>query len=151
MDGGALFYCLPWSRASTHERICQLYVDYVTRRYGHATILFDGYDDGPTTKYAAHIRRTGVCPSLKVNFAGDMIIKSKKDEFLANEVNKQRFINLLDSLDRVGCTTINARGDADVLIVTTAVESARSIDTILVGEDTDLGVLLIFYSELGCK
>nr|XP_054767556.1 uncharacterized protein LOC129274841 [Lytechinus pictus] len=148
LDGGALLHRLPWPRGIPYDHIRQLYVDYVIRKYGKATVVFDGYEDGPTTKDVTHLRRTGACPGLTVNFAGDMVIKSKKEEFLANEVNKQRFINLLSKrLERAGCVTIHARNDADVLIVTTAVESARVIDTILVGDDTDLLVLLIFYAE----
>ena len=41
--------------------------------------------------------------------------------------------------------------DADLLIVKKAVESALSIDTALVGDDTDLLVLLIFHASLSNK
>ena len=29
---------------------CQIYVTYVTKCYGKATIVFDGYEDGPAIK-----------------------------------------------------------------------------------------------------
>jgi len=45
------------------------------------------------------------------------------------------------------CLTYHAKGDADVLIVKTAVESARERNTVLVGGDTDLLVLLCFYTR----
>ena len=49
-----------------------------------------------------------------------MILQSKKDEFLANVVNKQQFIYLLsEKLQQAGCTTVHATGDADLLIVQT--------------------------------
>ena len=149
LDGGALLHRLPWPRATTYNNICKLYTDYVTQRYGRPTIVFDGYHDGPTTKDSTHFRRTGACSGLTVNFAGDMVIKSRKQEFLANNVNKQRFIHLLsDRLQMAGCVTVHARHDADVR---KAVESARSIITILVGDDTDLLVLLIFHVELNAN
>ena len=42
----------------------------------------------------------------------------------------------------------HARGDADVLIVQKAVESATLMDTALVGEDTDLLILLCYHANL---
>ena len=45
------------------------------------------------------------------------------------------------------CPTYHAEGDADVLIVKTAVESAKERNTVLVGADTDLLVLLCFYTR----
>ena len=47
--------------------------------------------------------------------------------------------------------THHANGDADLLIVKTAVESARTNTTVLVGDDTDLLVLLCYQaSKDGC-
>ena len=118
-------------------------------RYGNATIVFDGYQDGPSTKDATHQSRTGAYAGPAVNFASDMIIKSKKEEFLANKDNKQKFINLLrDKFEAAGCSTDHASGDADLLIVQTAVNSARNNTTVLVGDDTDLLVLLCYHADL---
>ena len=78
-----------------------------------------------------------------------MIAKLKKEEFLANKENKQRFICLLrNKLQQSGCSTIHAEGDADLLIVQTAIQSSRSITTVLVGDDTDLLVLLCHHAEM---
>ena len=41
-------------------------------------------------------------------------------------------------LQEDNCPTYHAEGDADVLIVKAAVESARERNTVLVGDDTDL-------------
>ena len=72
----------------------------------------------------------------------------KKNEFLGNKVNKQRFLCLLgSSLQKAGCTTIHAKGDADILIVKTAVESAKVVSTVLIGDDTDLLILLCYYGD----
>jgi hypothetical protein len=101
LDGGALVQRLSWPRGVTYDTIYQLYVNYVTSKYGQATVVFDGYHDGPSTKDVTHMRRTGACTGPIVNFANDMILSSKKDIFLANNVNKQR------------CFTKHSKRDAD--------------------------------------
>ena len=50
IDGKALLHRVVWPRGLTYNAICLLYIPYVQRRYPRATIVFDGYDDGPTTK-----------------------------------------------------------------------------------------------------
>ena len=71
-------------------------------------------------------------------------MKLKKDLFLNNTMNKQKFINVLhEAFERTDYTILHATGDADLLIVKTAVESAKTADTILVGDDTDLLILLL--------
>jgi len=148
IDGGALIQRVPWLRRETIDHICQLYVDYVVRRYGKSTIVFDGYTDGPSTKDATHIRRTGGRSGPNVHFTGQTVLSLKKDDFLSNKVNKQRLINFLcGKLEMAGCSTFQAKGDADTLIVRTAVDSAQLVDTVLVGDDTDLLVLLCHHAE----
>ena len=50
LDGGALLHRVPWPRGSTYEKISQLYIKYVTQKYGAASVVFDGYCDGPTIR-----------------------------------------------------------------------------------------------------
>ena len=61
----------------------------------------------------------------------------------------KQFINMLSRFLHWedNCPTYHAEGDADVLIVKTAVESAKERNTVLVGADTDLLVLLCFYTR----
>ena len=74
---------------------------------------------------------------------------AKKDAFLSNKKNKQSFITLLSrTLEQNGCQTSHARGDADLLIVQTAIQSASASDTVLVGDDTDLLILLCFHTPI---
>ena len=73
---------------------------------------------------------------------------ARKDTFLANTESKKRFIAMLQRhLSESGCRTLQAEGEADVLIVKTAVDSAVTHPTVLVGDDTDLLVLLCFSDE----
>ena len=69
IDGGALLHRVPRPRSSTYESVSNLYVRYVTQKYGAAAIVFDGYNDDPTTKDATHLRRTGDCVRVTVHFA----------------------------------------------------------------------------------
>ena len=46
-----------------------------------------------------------------------------------------------------GCHVVHAEGDADLIIAQTAVKSAEEHQTVVVGEDTDLLVLLCFYAD----
>ena len=95
-----------------------------------------------------HQRRAAGKAGATVTFTENMKVTLKKDNFLANPKNKQRFINMLSRfLKEDNCPTYHAKGDADVLIVKTAVESARERNTVLVGDDTDLLVLLCFYTS----
>ena len=81
-----------------------------------------------------------------------MLVTLKKDEFLSNQVNKQKFINLLsENLEHAGYSTRHAKGDADVMIVDTAITKARDQTTVLIGEDTDLLVLLLYHAEMDAK
>ena len=119
----------------------------MTQRYSQATVVFDGYEEGPSTKDCDHQRRSGVS-NPSVNFDSDMVLNLKKDVFLSNTANKQRLIKLLREKLRLSeCNIIPAPGDADLMIVQMAVQSAKSITTVLVGDDTDLLVLLCRHAD----
>ena len=152
LDGGALLHRVPWPRGSpSYKEVCDLYCTYVQRKYGRAIVVFDGYDE-MSTKAMTQQRRASGKVAATVTFTESMSITMKKDNFLSNPKNKQSFLLMLsEALQNVGCVTHHANGDADLLIVQTAVESARTKTTILVGDDTDLLVLLCYHaSEDGC-
>ena len=59
---------------------------------------------------------------------------------------------LRQRLEHVGCETRHVNGDADVLIVETTVQSTMYCETILVGDDKSLLVLLCFHvKEESCE
>lgn len=83
-----------------------------------------------------------------MHFTGNMTVQYKKDDFLNNEENKQHFIHFLsDKQERAGCDTNHAVNDADVLIIKAAVASARTKTTVVIGDDTDLLVLLLYHAD----
>lgn len=81
-----------------------------------------------------------------------MLLCEKKEEFLANVRNKQKFIELVGcTLQEAGIPVQYAQGDADCVIVQVALESALDYPTAVVGEDTDLLVLLLFHVKPSMK
>ena len=71
---------------------------------------------------------------------------------MANPSNEQHFINLLDTkLNANAIPTLNADGHANLLIAKTAVEYATRGITHVIGEDTDILVLLCHHAKPGTK
>ena len=148
LDGGALLQRIPWTKGATFREICTVYTEYVTRKYGNAIVVFDSYQ-GKSTKDMTHQRRAKGQTGAIVTFTESMHLTMSKDQFLANKENKQRFINMLSTkLAEKSCTTYHASGDADLLIVQKSVESASAVNTVLIGDDTDLLILLIYHASL---
>ena len=113
--------------------------------------MFDGYGDGPSIKDNTHQRRGNNIHPI-VNFTAETEFSGKKEEFLSRDLNKQRLIQMIsDELKERGCTVVNSIGDADVDIVRAAVESSLLHTTTLIGEDTDLLVLLLHYAQRDSK
>ena len=101
------------------------------------------------TKDMTHQRRSKGKAGATVTVAANMTTTMKKDQFLANQKNKQQFIFMLSTeLEKSNCKTYHACGDADLLIVQKAVQSATTSKTVLDGEDTDLIVLLCYHASL---
>ena len=148
MDGGALLHRIPWTRGSSFSTILQTYVDYVNKRYPESVIVFDGYE-GVSTKDMTHRRRSKGKKGMKISFNAEMSLSVTKDVFLNDATNKQRFIALLgEQLSKNNCIVYYAKADADFLIVQKAVEIAEHSNTVVVGDDTDVLVLLIYHAKL---
>ena len=79
--GGSLVHRIPWKRGTTYNDICRQCTKYVTRKYGHAIIVFDGYQEGLYTKDGAHERRTGRRAGPTVDFTRDMVMKCKTETY----------------------------------------------------------------------
>jgi len=86
----------------------------------------------------------------KVMFTPTMLLRSKKENFLSNSDNKQNVIDLLcETFKANGIDCVNAPTDADVMVAKKGIEHARETVTYVIGEDTDLLVLLCHYAERG--
>ena len=88
----------------------------------------------------------------QVQYLPPSLLSEKTDEFLSNTTNKQRFIHLVGTcLEENGIPVQRAQGDADLLIVQVALRSAMEQATVLVREDTDLLILLLFHVKSDMK
>ena len=54
LDGAALLHRIPWPWDLTYTKILSIYVQYMTQRYGQPTVVFDGYEEGPSRKDSTH-------------------------------------------------------------------------------------------------
>ena len=90
--------------------------------------------------------------SLSIEFSLENKLLCKKPVYLSNPSNKQAFVNALaKSLQDAGHEVVQSPDDADLeQLFKLAHHEVGSGDTMLVGDDTDLLVLLIHYfkSEL---
>ena len=83
----------------------------------------------------------------KVDITTDTKCVGNIGDFLQNTSIKQKIIGLItDKLRQCGCAVVQAENDADVDIFKAAVAVASSKSTTVVGEDTDLLVLLLYYT-----
>jgi len=123
---------------------------HVSKNWLNPVVVFDGYKSGPTTKDMTQNRRSKRVIGQKVMFTPTMPLLSKKENNLSNSDNKQNFIDLLCETfktNRIDC--VNAPADADVMVAKKGIEHARETVTYVIGEDTDLLVLLCHYAERG--
>ena len=87
-----------------------------------------------------------------MQFTPDMLLSEKKEEFLSSTTNKQRFTHLVGRcLEENGIPVQHAQGDADCVIVQVALRSAMEYATVLVRENTDLLILLLFHVKSDMK
>lgn len=148
IDGGDLLHRIPWSENETYAQILNTYSTYLRKKYGdiQIEIVFDGYG-AQSTKDMAHIKRSRIV-GREVNFSPAMKLTTSKEEFLSCTKNKSKFLTRLgDHLSSKGFQIHHATGDADLLIVKTAIASSKKNKTLLIGSDTDLLCLLLHYSE----
>ena len=88
LDGGVLLHRITWPHGfPTYQEICALYCDYLSRNFGPAIVVFDGYRI-PSAKYTTHQRRTGGKVGIEVTFTGDVKLTIPKDVFLSNVAKK---------------------------------------------------------------
>ena len=143
LDGGSLLHRLPWKTGDSYGAIAESYADFTVRHYGQATVVFDGYGEGPSIKDNTHQRR-GKNMHPVVSFTAETQFSCRKEDFLSRDENKAHMIALISTaLTERGCHVIQSPGDADVDIVKAAVERSRFCTTTLVGEDIDLLILLL--------
>ena len=150
LDGGSLLHKVVWKKRMTYKEICKRNIDYVKKHYGqNCSVVFDRYSGNASTKDITHLGHSKGKLGRPVLIAENTVFNIKKDEFLLNLKNKQCFLEMLttemNSVNTVGMCAMQSGGDADTLIATTAVDIANSKPAMVIGEDTDLLILLIHF------
>ena len=152
LDGGALLHRLPWKRGSSFFEILCKYTEYVKNRYPNVTVVFDGYETA-STKDMTHRWRNKGKQGVTAAFTKDMKLAVSKEVFLSNKKNKQKFIHMLgNELQMNGCSVFHEKADADYSIVQKTIQYTDTQAAVLVGDDTDLLILLLYHAgNLGRK
>lgn len=146
LDGGSLLHRVKWGKKATYKDIVLQYVHYVQGKYGHACIIFDGYNQGPSIKDHEHQRRIAkMCADIKLSESTEACVNQQT--FLANEHNKAQFISLLCYYLKENSQVVGqSAGDADGMIVERAIQLAREGNVVtVVADDTDILVLLLYH------
>ena len=99
----------------TYGCIFHQYIEYVKHKYRKAIVVFDGYAS-TNMKGMTHQRRSKGDAGTTVTFTADKPVTMKKEQFLANRQNKQRFIFMpSEEFKKNNCEVHHASGDADLL------------------------------------
>ncbi|KAK3924286.1 Leucine--tRNA ligase [Frankliniella fusca] len=150
IDGGLLVHKVPFPRPASFSEIANVFSDYVVKNWGvGATVVFDGYPDKPTTKSKEQQRRASKAGCADIKVSPEVTLSIPHEKFLSNPRNKTEFISLVsDRFQECGVGTVQAESDADTVIVhTTLTEARQAGSAVLVGEDTDLLVLLLHHTD----
>ena len=129
------------------ELIVKRYERFLATFGSGTMVIFDGYQYN-TIKDHEHQRRGGKMGS-DVTVRPQEIVTFNRDPFLKNDKNKVAFIQLLsEHLQNSGYRVLESDGDADVLIVQTAIKFASEGQEVsVIAEDTDIFVLLLHHFQ----
>lgn len=111
IDGGWLLHRMIWPKLSTFETIGNLYINYVVKHFGgNIRVVFEGYNNIPSTKDEEH--RRSYCRQLYAYISRtSRFFKSRKKQTPTGTKFQEKDI-----------ITFEANGDADILIVNTAID-----------------------------
>ena len=149
LDGVFLLHLIPWVKKTRYQDIALKYANYVISNFRSASVVFDGYSKTPTTKDNTLKRRVGKGISPRTEFQPGMLFQGKKDVFISNTANKQHIINVVSTeLKKAGCYVFHSHDDADVDIIKLVVQSSLKCPATVIGEDTDLLVILLYHADV---
>ena len=135
---------------ATYADVLRKYSSFLRTKYGMCSVLFDGYEDHSTKDHEHKRRQTGKV-SAAILIAENAQVHRDQQAFFSNENNKTNFISLLTThLRSIGHHVEVSRGDADTLIVSSALEFARNGQAVTgVAKDTDVLIMLVYHWRNG--
>ena len=119
-------------------------MSYIISHYGeNCIVVFYGYPEEPTTKGIEQQRRTTRRTSATIHPQENSVTTCTQAEVLGNRNNKVSLINaLVARCVKFNVKVCQAEADADISIVNVALENANCGVPVVVGQDTDLLILL---------
>ena len=155
IDGGYLLRKCVWDSKFTFKEVCLKYIKFIHDNIGmDVTVVFDGYNSLMSTKRAEQRRRASKGTSPDILFDEHMKPTTSQEAFMTNSNNKSRLINMLRHYcAEANIDTLQAEGDADPLIVSTALKLAEPTKgpVVVVGSDADLVSQLTATSETNTR
>ena len=82
----------------TYNGIVQQYSEYLISKYGLCTIVFDGYDNGPSIKDHEHMRKCKTTSAFVKIVPHALVVHKDQHILLSNEKNKSQFIHLFPTI-----------------------------------------------------
>ena len=147
VDGGALLHRVHWQKGMIFKNVAEAYVSYANNNYGIAHVVFDGYDDTMSTKSNEHSRRLkSTDSSQNVSARQENEAQYSKEHFLF-EYPQQKPVNFtfIRFPHKKWASCARIKGDADTKIVATALQLADESNIIVVADDTDVAVMLLYH------
>ncbi len=118
----------------------------MNENFGKACFVFD-WGNSPSINDDSWLRESNGALGIEVIFSFETELKMKKELFLRNQKNKQRFITLLTKkLKDNGCSVNTSFDNAIVMMAKLATESSKTTNTVVIGKQADLLMVLCFYA-----
>jgi len=151
VDGGCTLHKIRWTKGATYADLATHYVTFVKSKFGNnSRVVFDGYPTAPSTKDHEHKRRQSKASKIapRVNLEATKQVMFEREQFMANTQNKSDFVSMLiQSFRSYGILTYQSVGDADIDIVSIAIECASSGNgpVTVYCDDTDVLSMLLYH------
>ena len=146
-DGGSLLQRLPWTFGVTFDEICQSFKHYLLNNYvtvENITVVFSYLL--PSTKGSKHIRQSKGRLGRKIVPSLHNPLNVKNGNFPVHKHSKGAFLEMLGTqLSASSINVMHSDEDADVDIVSSVLTDANTCPVALLGEDTDLLILLLWH------
>ena len=127
LDGGALLWTCDWKKGETFESICMKYVRKC-QCLGANFVVFDGYEQTSTKSDTQILRAKNSFADVEINLTKKTV--TDRNNFMGCYTNKKRFINMLaHKLTSHGINVVQAKADADTIIVKTALDIRQNKKT----------------------
>ncbi len=146
LDGGALVQRIPWPYAARYKDIRRQYIHYISKRYGRQCLCLMGMRGYlPRTWHTKDVPKESLVQQLH-----------SQRTWMPSWIRNTSWATRRTSSSLSTCWAKTSRsssvyhpaGDADVLIVQKAMEWSATTNTVLVGDDTDLLILLCYHASL---